>query len=64
MYLVTSDSDVTLDDLRANPSTKDLAAVRAGRVVEVPVELVTRAGPRVAQGLEAIAAALHPDAFR
>ena len=30
----------------------------------VPADLVTRAGPRVAQGLEAIARALHPDAFQ
>jgi iron complex transport system substrate-binding protein len=64
VYLVTSDSDVTLDDLRKDPDTRSLSAVRNGRVVEVPVELVTRAGPRVVQGLEAIAAALHPDAFR
>jgi ABC-type Fe3+-hydroxamate transport system substrate-binding protein len=33
-------------------------------VVVVPAELVNRAGPRVAQGLEAIARALHPDAFQ
>jgi ABC-type Fe3+-hydroxamate transport system substrate-binding protein len=37
--------------------------VRKERVVIVPANLVTRAGPRVAQGLEAIARALHPDAF-
>ncbi len=64
VYLVTSDSDVTLEDLRKNPDTSGLSAVRSGRVVEIPVELVTRPGPRVIQGLEAIAAALHPDAFR
>jgi iron complex transport system substrate-binding protein len=33
------------------------------RVVPLPAELVTRAGPRVAEGLEAVARALHPDAF-
>lgn len=64
VYLVTSDSDVTLEDLRKNPDTSALGAVRSGRVVEVPVELVTRPGPHVIQGLEAIAAALHPYAFR
>jgi ABC-type Fe3+-hydroxamate transport system substrate-binding protein len=31
--------------------------------VIVPAALVTRAGPNVAAGLEAIARALHPDAF-
>ena len=63
-FLATSDSDTTLETLRANPVTADLAAVRKKRVVIVPANLVTRAGPRVAQGLEAIARALHPDAFQ
>ena len=64
VFLATSDSDTTLESLRANPVTADLAAVRKKRVVIVPANLVTRAGPRVAQGLEAIARALHPDAFQ
>ena len=63
-FLATSDSDTTLESLRANPVTADLAAVRKKRVVIVPADLVTRAGPRVAEGLEAIARALHPDAFQ
>jgi iron complex transport system substrate-binding protein len=64
VFLATSDSDTTLRSLRANPVTADLAAVREKRVVIVPAALVTRAGPRVALGLAAIARALHPDAFK
>jgi iron complex transport system substrate-binding protein len=64
IFLATSDSDTTLESLRANPVTSDLEAVRRKRVVVVPAKLVNRAGPRVAQGLEAIARALHPDAFQ
>jgi len=64
VFLATSDSDTTLESLRANPVTSDLDAVRKKRVVVVPANLVNRAGPRVAQGLEAIARALHPDAFQ
>jgi iron complex transport system substrate-binding protein len=63
-FLATSDSDTTLESLRANPVTANLAAVRKKRVVIIPARLVNRAGPRVAQGLEAIARALHPDAFK
>jgi iron complex transport system substrate-binding protein len=63
-FLATSDSDTTLESLRANPITADLAAVKRNRVVIVPAELVDRAGPRVVQGLEAIARAPHPDAFQ
>jgi iron complex transport system substrate-binding protein len=64
VYLATSDSGVTLSALRNNPATARLKAVRKKRLAIVPVALVTRPGPRVADGLEAIAKALHPDAFR
>jgi len=64
IFLATSDSKTTLESLRANPVTSDLAAVRKKRVVVVAANLVNRAGPRVAQGLEEIARALHPDAFQ
>jgi iron complex transport system substrate-binding protein len=64
IFLKTSNSDTTLESLRANPITADIEAVRKKRFVVVPTALVTRAGPHVAEGLEAIARALHPDAFR
>jgi iron complex transport system substrate-binding protein len=64
VYLATSDADVTLADLRENPTIRGVRAVRKRRLKLVPAELVTRAGPRVAEGLEAVARALHPDAFR
>jgi ABC-type Fe3+-hydroxamate transport system substrate-binding protein len=64
VYLVTSDSGLTLEDLRRSPQTRDLTAVKDGRVVVLPLDLVTRAGPRVAEALQTIAVALHPDAFK
>ena len=64
VYLTTSDSKTTLEKLRADPKTRNLAAVREGRVVVVPVGLVMRAGPRIAKAYAAVAQALHPDAFR
>lgn len=64
VYLATSDSRVTLAALRRNPATRNLTAVKKGRLKIVPVRAVTWPGPRVAAGLEAVARALHPDAFR
>jgi iron complex transport system substrate-binding protein len=64
VYLATSDSEVTLASLRRDPKTSGLRAVESGRVVILPEELVLRAGPRVAEALEAVAVALHPDVFR
>jgi iron complex transport system substrate-binding protein len=64
VYLATSDSNVTLAGLKASSATRGLTAVRKKRVRVVPQALVERAGPRIAEGLEAVARALHPDAFR
>jgi iron complex transport system substrate-binding protein len=64
VYLATSDSGVRLDELRANPALQDVRAVRSGALRVVPVNLVTRPGPRIGEALEAVAEALHPDAFR
>jgi iron complex transport system substrate-binding protein len=62
-YIVTSDSGLTLDSLQRNADTRDLRAVREGNVVILPVELVAEPGADVAEALQTIAVALHPDAF-
>jgi iron complex transport system substrate-binding protein len=64
VFLATSDSDNSLQSLKQDPVTAGLQAVKKHRFVVVPAALVTRAGPHVAEGLEAIARALHPDAFQ
>jgi ABC-type Fe3+-hydroxamate transport system substrate-binding protein len=64
VYLATTESRVTLAQLRADPRTASLAAVKEGRFAVLPSELVNEAGPRVAVALARVARALHPDAFR
>jgi iron complex transport system substrate-binding protein len=64
VFLATSDSDASLQSLKANPVTASLKAVKDKRVVVLPAALVNRAGPRVGGALEAIARALHPDEFQ
>lgn len=63
VYLATSESRVTLEDLRANTETASLRAIRRGRFAIIQSELANRPGPRVGRALEQIAAALYPDAF-
>ena len=63
VYLATSNSRVTLRSLRADPRTADLTAVENGNFRILPSDLVQRAGPYVAQALERVARALHPNAF-
>ena len=62
-YVALSSSGTTLAQLRANPVTKKLAAVRAGRFGIVPSRLA-QPGPGVGKALVAVARILHPDAFR
>jgi iron complex transport system substrate-binding protein len=44
------------------PGWRELAAVKAGRVVALRDEAVLRPGPRVADGILALARAVHPGA--
>ena len=62
VYLATSDSGVTLKDLRKNKRTRDLRAVRDGHFGIVQASNL-QPGPDIGTGLLAVAKLLHPDAF-
>ena len=47
----------------ARPGWGSIRAVRDNRVIPVDGDLTTRPGPRIVEGLEAIARALHPELF-
>jgi iron complex transport system substrate-binding protein len=64
VYLVDSLSASSLAAVAKRPGFDALSAVRGHRVDVINSDLVTRPGPRVVQGLRALAVALHPDAFR
>jgi iron complex transport system substrate-binding protein len=58
------DPTVTPEAVAARPGWEGMTAVVSGRVVPVTEDLViTRPGPRVVEGLEALARAIHPEAF-
>jgi len=63
VYLATSDSGTTLDQLRRDRRTKTIRAVRTGRFAVIDPR-VLQAGPQVGTSLLEIARILHPDAFR
>jgi ABC-type Fe3+-hydroxamate transport system substrate-binding protein len=63
VLVISTHSDLTLAELRHNPATRWLPAVRNGRVVRVDFHLLDP-GPGAVNGLRDLAAALHPDAFR
>ena len=58
------DPSITPEAVAARPGWETLTAVVDGRVVPVADDVViTRPGPRTVDGLEALARAIHPDAF-
>jgi iron complex transport system substrate-binding protein len=63
VYLATSDTDVTLQDLRRNRQTRGLRAIKDGRFAVADAALL-EPGPRIGEGLAQVAHLLHPDAFR
>lgn len=59
-----ADPETALETVAARPGWSDLAAVLAGRVIPFLDDIVTtRPGPRIVDGLEALARAIHPDRF-
>jgi len=62
-YIATSAGRTTLAQLRQNPATARLQAVRKGRFAIIPSRIVAP-GPEVGIALTQIARILHPDAFR
>jgi ABC-type Fe3+-hydroxamate transport system substrate-binding protein len=62
-YLVTSDSGTKLSDLRRDPRTRRLKAVREGHFATLG-EKVVQPGGKTGDELLAIARYLHQDAFR
>ncbi len=61
VYMATMGSMSDPAELQSRAGYESLTAVKEGRVYVLDDNLVSRPGPRVAQGVQAIAAALHPE---
>jgi iron complex transport system substrate-binding protein len=58
------DATITADSVARRSGWDEMTAVTDGRVIPLPEDiLITRPGPRVADGLEALARAIHPEVF-
>jgi iron complex transport system substrate-binding protein len=62
VYLVSSESGQSAEAVGERPGFSGLSSVKGGRVFLVDSDLIARPGPRVVEGLRALAAALHPGA--
>jgi iron complex transport system substrate-binding protein len=59
IYLFMSDSGTTVAGLKKDPALSELSAVTNNRAVSVNADVVSRPGPRLAEGLHVLAAALQ-----
>lgn len=58
------DPTITAETVASRDGWAEMTAVVDGRVVPLPEDiLITRPGPRITEGLEALARVIHPDAF-
>lgn len=68
--LVEQDPEIILSTIQANPDGlaetpgyKELTAIKENRLIVLDDNLINRAGPRLIEGLEALAKGIHPDLF-
>jgi len=54
---------LTADQIATRPGWETVKAVQDGRIYVMDGDITSRAGPRIVDGLEMIAHALHPDRF-
>ncbi len=54
----------TVEQVRARPGWQQIEAVRTGRILAIDPDIVSRPGPRLADGVEEYARLLHPELFR
>jgi iron complex transport system substrate-binding protein len=54
---------ISVEDLQAHPIWGEISAVSQGNIYLVDGDLVSRSGPRIVDGLEALSRAIHPELF-
>jgi iron complex transport system substrate-binding protein len=57
-------SGITPDSIRARPSWNNTSAVQNNGIYEVDEALITIWGPRIVNGVEALAQVIHPEVFK
>jgi iron complex transport system substrate-binding protein len=64
IIMLSGDAMGAAANTKVAPALRNSPAVRHGRVYLIDGDLLTRPGPRLIDGLEKIAQALHPEAFK
>lgn len=62
--IIVSDKFNAKKNLLASDKYKDIPAIKANKVYEIDDSMLSRQGPRQADGLEALSKIIHPEAFK
>ncbi|MFQ6127692.1 MAG: ABC transporter substrate-binding protein [Thermoplasmata archaeon] len=68
-YIVSSAPEVIIsvftpiDEIKSRPAWSDIPAIQNDRVYPIDGDLISRPGPRIVEGLEELALAIHPELF-
>lgn len=64
VYLTANDSpDKTVDSISARPGYENISAIKNGDIHILDGNISSRPGPRIVEGLELVARAIHPEVF-
>jgi len=63
IILGTANYGETPEKVQQRPGWNRLRAVREGRIYPINADLISRPGPRIVEGLEAMARIIHPELF-
>jgi len=63
IILGTANYGETPEKVKQRPGWNRLRAVREGRIYPIDADLISRPGPRIVDGLEALARIIHPELF-
>ena len=63
IYTVGYMTTTTAEEISSRPGWYSITAVEEGNISSIDDNIVSRYGPRIVDGLEELAALLHPDLF-
>jgi iron complex transport system substrate-binding protein len=62
-YMGRAEFSETMEDVKNRPGWETISAVQSDRIYEINSDLISRAGPRLADALEILAKMVHPEIF-
>jgi len=64
VYLTADDGFKTVEDIKNRSGYENIRAIKNNKIYMLHPDIVSRTGPRIIDGLEMIAQAIHPEAFQ